>query len=312
MDVSVVIVTRDTCSFTCAAIRSVLESEDDLRKEVIVVDNGSADATQLTIAKEFPSVQYVRSETNLGFGRANNLGAKQARGELILLLNSDARLKRDSLAQAVPWMRAHPECGICGVQLLNPDGSKQNSIANFPSLATELLNKSLLRRLFPKRFPGKERQLSEPTEVNSIVGAFFLMPRNLWQTLGGFDERYFFFFEETDLCLQVRRKGLKIFHLPQVEVWHEQGKSARQWSAAARIEYWRSRYGYFRKNHSSFTTAFLRIGLQLRLLVELLASCVVNALTLGRSARWKQKLSTYWKLSHWHWRGCPAEWGLPR
>ncbi len=312
VNLSVIIVTRNTCAFTCAAVRSVFESADKLIKEVIVVDNGSTDQTASTIAKEFPAVKYLHSEKNLGFARANNLGAKAAQGKLLLLLNSDARLQAESLSRASSWVRAHPEVGVAGAQLLNPDGTKQNSIANFPSLATELLNKSLLRRVFPKKFPGKERKFSEPTEVASVIGAFFLVPRSVWESLGGFDERYFFFFEETDFCLHVWRKGLKVFHLPEVQVWHEQGKSASQWSVQARIEYWRSRYSYFRKNNSAAAVVALRGGLLLRLGVELVAGVFINALTFGQSAKWKHKLRIHWELMSWHLRGCPDSVGLPR
>ena len=89
-------------------------------------------------------------------------------------------------------MRRHPECGVAGVQSINPDGSRQNSIANFPSLATELLNKSLLRRLFPKRFPGKEHSFPEPLEVESVVGACMFIRSEAWKVLGGLGRSLFF------------------------------------------------------------------------------------------------------------------------
>ena len=311
-DLSVIIVTRNTRALTAAAIRSVLESRDDLRKRIIVVDNASTDDTPRTLPAEFPWITCVRSELNLGFARANNLGAQDAAAEFLLLLNSDARLKPDSLAVAVAWMRQHPECAVAGAQLLNPDGSLQNSIANSPSLATELLNKSLLRRLFPSRFPGKERRFSDPVEVGSVIGAFMLIRGSVWRDLGGLDERYFFFLEETDFCLQARRRGGKVFHLPQIQVWHEQGQSARQWPAAARIEYWRSRYAYFQKNRGLFARAWLRIGLAARLLVAWLISGVLVLATLGASARWRKQWRVNSALGRWHLLGCPAGMGLPR
>lgn len=311
-DLSIVIVTRNTSALTCAAVLSVFESRDELAKQIVVVDNGSTDDTPARLPREFPVVSYVRSETNLGFARANNLGAKDSAAEFILLLNSDARLKTDSLALAVAWLRAHPECGIAGVQLLNPDGSRQNSIANFPTLATELLNKSLLRRLFPRRFPGKEQHYDSPVEVETVIGAFMLIRGDLWRALGGLDERYFFFFEETDFCLQVRRRGAKIFHLPQVEVWHEQGKSAKTVFVGARIEYWRSRYFYFRKNHGGAARVFLGVGLGVKLLVDGLASALAVLITLGRSPRWRDKFCVQAGVIRWHCAGCPTSMGLPR
>jgi GT2 family glycosyltransferase len=310
--VSVILATRNTCGLTRAAIRSVLQSQDTLTKEIVVVDNGSTDETPVVVPREFPAVKYLRSETNLGFAKANNLGTSGAKGEFLLLLNSDARLKVDTLAQGVSWMRQHPECGIAGVQLVNPDGSLQNSIANAPSLATELLNKSLLRRLFPRRFPGKERVGAAPREVESVVGACMLIRRILWQAIGGFDERFFFFLEETDFCLQARRRGWKVFHLPQVQAWHEQGKSAKQLGTAARIEYWRSRYAYFEKNCSRVTCVLLRAGLRVRLLANWLASSLLFCCTFGCSPRWRDKYEVNTTLWRWHLRGCPPQMGLPR
>jgi GT2 family glycosyltransferase len=310
--VSVIVVTRNTRALTCGAVRSVFESRGARATEVIVVDNGSTDDTAEVLAREFPGVEYVRSETNLGFAKANNLGAARARGELLLLLNSDARLKPDTLAEAVSWMRQHAECGVAGVQLLNPDGSRQNSIANLPSLATELLNKSLLRRLFPRRFPGKEHAFTGPVEVESVIGACMFIRSNVWQAIGGFDERFFFFLEETDFCRQVRARGWKVCHLPQAQAWHGQGQSGRQTPASVRIEYWRSRYVYFQKNCGRLTCGLLRIGLCLRLFFDWLASGLMLAVTAGRSARWRQRWHLTTALWRWHLRSCPVDMGLPR
>jgi len=276
------------------------------------VDNGSTDSTYEVIPQKFPNVIYHRQERNLGFAAANNLAARAATGEFLLLLNSDARLQPQALANAIDWMRGHGECGIAGAQLLNSDGSRQNSIANFPSLATELLNKSLLRRLFPKRFPGKENPATAPTEVESVIGAFMLIRGSLWTELGGLDERYFFFFEETDFCLQARANGWKVFHLPQAQVWHEQGKSTKQIPVGARIEYWRSRYAYFRKHHGKPAFALLALGLGLRLLVDWASSLLVIIVSLGTNTRWREKHAAQTGVLTWHLRGCPPEWGLPR
>jgi GT2 family glycosyltransferase len=303
-DVSVIIVTRNTCALTCAAIESVL----DARAEIIVADNGSCDDTATTVARKFPSVRVLRSESNLGFSRAVNRAAREAAGRYLLLLNSDATLTPGAFAVAVSWMDAHPDCGVAGAQLLNPDGSRQNSIANFPTLATELLNKSLLRRLYPRRYPGKEQRLAEPIEVESVVGAFFLLRRETWEALGGLDERYFFFLEETDFCWRARTGGWRVMHLPQVEVWHGQGQTAKAISSAARIEYWRSRYSYFARHYGRGTRVTLAAGLAVRLAADGIVSGVLG---IG-SARWRNKWRVCAALAGWHLRGCPSERGLPR
>jgi GT2 family glycosyltransferase len=276
------------------------------------VDNGSADETAAALPCEFPQIQLIRSEKNLGFACAGNLAAKSAHGEFLLLLNSDARPAPGALATVVEWMRAHADCAVAGAQLINTDGSRQNSIANFPTLTTELLNKSLLRRLFPGRFPGKEHTCVAPMEVETVVGAFMLVRKTVWDALGGLDERYFFFLEETDFCLRARRAGFRVIHLPEVRVWHGQGQSVKQISAGARIEYWRSRYIYFKKHFGIGTRLVLFCGLLIRLLADVLASGFMTLLTLGNSWRWREKFAIYRALLAWHCRGCPKHLGLPR
>jgi GT2 family glycosyltransferase len=312
MDLSVIIITRNTCDLTRTAIRAVAESDDALAKEVIVVDNGSTDETPTRLPREFPQLQFIRSEKNLGFARACNRAAKTAGGEFLLLLNSDAGLAPDAVAKAVAWMRANPNCAVAGAQLLHADGSRQNSIANFPTLATELLNKSLLRRLWPKKFPGKEQVFSAPIAVETVVGAFMLIRKSAWDALAGLDEGYFFFFEETDFCLRVRQKNLRVMHLPQVRVWHGQGQTAKQVSAAARIEYWRSRYRYFAKNFGPAPCAALRVGLLLRLFMDWLVALLLTMVTLGKNSRWRSRWRICSALAGWHLCGCPHKTGLPR
>jgi len=312
MVVSVIIVTRNTCALTRAAIQSVLGSHDSPAKEILVVDNGSTDDTASVLPREFPQIQFIRPEKNLGFARACNLAAKRAAGEFLLLLNSDARLVPAALARAVAWMRGQPDCAVAGAQLLNADGSRQNSIANFPTLATELLNKPLLRRLRPEKFPGKEHEFREPMEVETVVGAFMLIRKEAWDVLGGLDERYFFFLEETDFCLRARKNKFRVFHLPDVRVWHGQGQTARQVSVDARIEYWRSRYAYFAKNHRLPARLVLAAGLWLRLLFDSLAAGLCVLATLGQNARWRERWRVCFALVRWHLRGRPKEDGLPR
>jgi GT2 family glycosyltransferase len=312
LDVSVILLTRNTCQQTREAIESVFSSADTLTKEIHVIDNGSTDETSSVLPATFPEIHYKRMERNVGFARGVNFAAHVAGGDFFLLLNSDARLAPDALQLALEWMRADPGCGVGGAQLLHASGRKQNSIANFPSLATELLNKFLLRVLWPKRFPGKEQEYGEPMEVESVTGAFFLVRRQVWEKLGGMDERFFFFLEETDFCLRARQAGYATVHLPRVRVWHGQGQTAKQDLAAARIEYWRSRYAYFAKHRSPMVCIVLRCGLLLRLIVDSAVSGFLTALTFGKSRQWREKLAVHRALLLWHLRGCPDGAGLPR
>jgi GT2 family glycosyltransferase len=208
------------------------------------------------------------------------------------------------------FMNAHPKAGLVGGQLLNADGSKQNSIANFPSLATELFNKSLLRWLFPEKFPGKETYYAAPVEVDSVIGACMLARRETAEQVGLLDEGYFLFLEETDWCYRMKKAGWKIYHIPQAEILHFQGKSAEAEKGKARIEYYRSRYHYFRKNRGVFQSSVLSIGLIIKLSVELVFATIACVVTLFMVKNWRTKLSTYLYLMWWHLRLCPETMGL--
>jgi len=207
-------------------------------------------------------------------------------------------------------MYSHPDAVLAGAQLLDSDGSKQNSIANFPSLATELFNKSLLRWLFPKRFPGKRRNYPEPVEVNSVIGACMMVRREVLDQVGLLDEDYFLFLEETDWCYRMKRAGWKIYHVPDAEVYHFQGKSAEKEKKRARVEYFRSRYHFFKKNRGNLQWFILLVGLLIRLGFELLSMTAASLVTFFAIKGWRKKLAIYTYLFWWHLRFCPAGLGL--
>jgi GT2 family glycosyltransferase len=307
MDLSVIIVSYNTQELTCAAVASVVENKDPWRKEIIVVDNGSTDETVALLKQRHPEITLLTAGENLGFAGANNRGASAAAGEFYLLLNSDARLAAETLTHALHYLRAHPQCAVLGAQLLNEDGSRQNSVAAFPSLVTELINKSLLRRIFPHHYPGKERPFTVPTPVDSVVGAFVMVPAKVWRELEGFDEQFFFFLEETDFCLRARARGWQVIHHPELRVWHRQGGSAREVNVRARIEYWRSRYTYFQKHYGLLTNRLLKAELQWRLNCKHL---FYTLLSRAGGAKAEQKLKVNTALRAWHRAGCPSAMGL--
>ncbi|HYA90543.1 MAG TPA: glycosyltransferase family 2 protein [Thermodesulfobacteriota bacterium] len=310
IDLFIIIVNWNTKEFLLPCMRSLYEEERRMNKEVIVVDNGSEDGSGNEVKKTFPSVRVIENRRNLGFAKAANQGILKASGKYVLLLNPDTQIKNSALEQLLSFMEANPDVGIAGAQLLNPDGSKQNSIANFPSLATELLNKSLLRWLFPKKFPGKERRYSGPVEVDSVIGACMIVRRDPLDRVGLLDEHYFLFLEETDWCYRMKRAGWKIYHVPQAEVYHFQGKSAETEKKKAKVEYYRSRYHFFKKNRGSLQWVILLGGLMIRLVFELLMMTVASLITFFAVKGWRRKLSIYAYLFWWHLRFFPEGMGL--
>jgi GT2 family glycosyltransferase len=310
MDFSVIIVNWNTKDLLCQCLDSLTQTLKKIDTEIFVVDNGSTDGSVAAVREKFPGVRLIENTVNMGFARANNQAIYQSSGEYLLFLNPDTRVKDEAIPTMLSFMSCHAKAGLVGAQLLNADGSKQNSIANFPSLATELLNKSLLRRFFPEKFPGKEREYPGPIEVDSVIGACMLVRRETVEQVGLFDEGYFLFLEETDWCYRMKKAGWKIYHIPRAEILHFQGKSAGAEKGKARLEYYRSRYHYFRKNRGSFQSSVLSIGLIIRLLVELVFATLACVVTIFMVKKWRIKLSNYLYLMWWHLRLCPETMGL--
>lgn len=305
-EVSVLIVTWNTVALTRAAVSSALSCPDSVEREVIVIDNASTDGTGERIRSEFPSVRYHWLSENRGFAHANNLAGALASGRILILLNSDATLGPGNLKNATDYLASHPECAVLGARLLNPDGSLQNSIADDPCLLGETINRSLLKRL--RRLTRRRAGVSveTPTPVDSVIGAFMAVRRETWTRLGGFDEAYFFYFEETDFCARARAAGRKVVHHPSIQVLHHQGSSASAVKSAARIEFWRSRYTYFSRHYGPAANRALGCILPIRLAV----SCFVNALAAPFSFRTRER--TRWQLAllRWHFKGKPPSGGI--
>jgi len=305
MDLSCILVNWNTKDLILGALRSVVETVHGFVYEIIVVDNGSRDGSPAAVAEAFPQVRLIRNDTNHGFARAVNQALAQARGRYIMLLNSDARLMEGVVQALMAFMEKNPDVGIAGGQLINADGSRQNSIAPFPSLATELLNKRLLRTLFPHRYPGKERNYPRPINVDSLVGACIIVRRQAIAEVGNLDEGYFFFMEETDWCFRMKKQGWRISFVPGAHILHLQGSSVARAKTEARIEYYRSRYRFFAQWRGRTETILLQGGLILRLVGEVAA----NSLLLWKK-RYRERWRSYWRLLLWHLRGCPSNEGL--
>ncbi len=307
--VSVVLVNWNTKELLRNCLESLLANAA-VPLEVFVVDNGSSDGSPEMVESDFAGVDLIRNRENLGFGKAVNLGMARATGPVVMLLNTDTIVPPDSVRTVQDYLEMTPDAAVVGVQLLNADGSRQNSIANFPTLLTELGNKSLLRKLFPARYPGKEREFPGPVEVESVIGACMFVRREAIEKVGPLDEDFFFFMEETDWCLRFREAGWRVVHHPGATVVHLQGKTAEKVNVRARIEYYRSRYTYFRKHGGPAGRFALRAGLMFKVTLDLLAHLVMAAATGGRNRRITNRLAVYWKLFLWHAAGCPASWGL--
>lgn len=250
-------------------LNSIDKTITDITMEIYVVDNNSTDGSQAAVKRSFPEVKLIGNKSNTGFAHANNQALSIMKGRFAVLLNSDTILKENAIRKLLTFMASTPCAGIAGVQLLNDDGSRQNSIDNFPSIGTEIFNKSILRLFFPGKYPSKNRSYQNPIEVDSVIGACMIVRKEAMDEVGVFDEDYFIFLEETDWCFRMYKKGWKVYHVPDAEVFHLSGHSKKKTPWRSQIEYYKSLYKFFRKNRASASYLTLRILKPYKIFVNL-------------------------------------------
>ncbi|MGZ3594258.1 MAG: glycosyltransferase family 2 protein [Syntrophales bacterium] len=299
MDISIIIVNWNTRDLLQNCLESIYKTISDISYEIICVDNASTDGSVSMLQEKYPQVRLIQNEENRGFGAANNQAMRIMKGRYALLLNSDAVLTDNAVRELFAFMEARSDAAMACGQLLNADGSKQNSVAGFPNLLSLLTNTSLLEYLFPKRYPSKRYNHDKPIEVDSCIGACLLARKKAIEEVGMFDERYFFFFEETDWAYQMRSAGWNIFHVPTALIYHLQGQSIGK-DIRSRIEFYRSRYQFFRKWKSRPYYILVRFFIMLRLCINWFLTSLASILTIGMKQDLRDKWSTYSRLIIWH------------
>jgi len=287
MHVSVVIVTWNTRDLTGESVQSVLSNAAGQVSEIIVVDNASTDGTAEMITERFPAVRVLRNGRNVGFAAANNQGAAASASEVLLLLNSDARLLPGALAAMVEILEREPRAAIVGARLVSADGSFQASHSRFPNLMREFLilsglGRLLLGRRYPSRGPETERG---PQVVDYVEGACLLVRRQVYQGVGGLDASYFMYSEEVDLCYALRREGWQVWYQPAAVVVHLGGASSRTRPAGREAALYRSRVRFFRKHYGRGQAAVLKLMIYSLTMLKQVLHAVLRAATGGRRGR---------------------------
>jgi GT2 family glycosyltransferase len=303
LDISFVIVNWNTRDLLLQCLKSIYQTAAHMNFEVWLVDNASTDGSVAAARKANPKIHVIENTRNLGFAAANNLAFARMGGRYAVLINTDARLKAGAIKKLFDFMEEVPDASMACGQLLNEDGSKQNSIAPFPTLLSLISNETLLRLIFPQKYPSKRKHYTMPLEVDSCIGACIMVRKSAMDRVGFLDERYFFFMEETDWAYRMKLAGWKVYFVPRVEIFHAQGKSVGS-GVSARILFYRSRYQFFEKWHKK-TFPVVRLFTLLRLLVNNLLNLSAVVFTLGLNRRFREKLMIYTKLALWHLKGCP-------
>jgi len=254
VSVAAVIVNYNAGSALTEAVLSLVSDDSVEWESVIVIDNASRDGSADRVESVAPAVRLIRNSTNVGFGRGVNRGVAATKASLILLINPDCTIAPGATAILAAGLRDDPSCAIVGPRILDPDGSVQGSARGDPDMLTGLFGRtSALRRLLPHSrlstrnvvSTGPDAQSGDSRVVDWLSGACMMVRRTAFEAVGGFDERYFLYWEDADLCRRLRAQGQRVRYLPSAVAVHQVGRSSQTAPAESIRAFHRSAYLYY-------------------------------------------------------------------
>jgi len=235
MDISIVIVNYNNKGFTLNCIKSIEESAfGNLKHEIIVVDNNSDDNIGQILAWQHPKVIFIQNKNNIGMGAGNNVGLKRARGKYVVVMNPDTLAFPSTFAKLFAYMEANSNVGVVGPKQYNPDKSVQDSCYRWPSLLTPFFRRTFLGRLGLsdweiKRYLMQDYNKKTIREVDWLLGSCLFMRTSALKEVGWFDERFFLYFEDTDLCRRFWNKKWRVVYNPEVEIIHNHNRESARY-----------------------------------------------------------------------------------
>lgn len=234
MDISVVIVNYNVRAFLNNALVSLQKALEGYSAEVFVVDNASDDGSVELVRREFPWVTLIANAQNAGFAKANNQALRQATGDYLLLINPDTLVQEETFDRLIEFFRSHPDAGMVGCKILNPDGTLQLPCRrSFPTPWTAFTKTFGLSTLFPKsrlfaRYNLTYLDPDDTYEVDAISGSFMMISRETYERIGGLDETFFMYGEDLDWCYRVQASGKKVYYVPTTSIIHYKGESTKR------------------------------------------------------------------------------------
>ncbi len=261
MDFSIIIVSWNVKDVLRSNLQSILQTNQQVTVEIIVIDNASKDETVEMIRSEFPSVQVIVNQENVGFAKASNQGLKKAVGDYLILLNPDMKIFPETLGNLKHWLDKNPQADVSGIQLIDEQGKIVHHVRRFPTFSDQVAIILKLPHLFPRMLDSyllRDFKYSVAAQVDSIRGAFFVMRKSSLEKFGLLDERYFLWFEEVDYCRAVKEQGGQVWYTPEAVAIDYVGKSFSQLPRSTKQAYFRtSMLAYFKKWESPWQTRLL-------------------------------------------------------
>ncbi len=277
-DISIIIVNYNVKDFLFKCLKSIEIASINLNIETIVVDNNSTDGSTSFLKNKFPSVKFIQNSENLGFAKANNIGFNLASGKYYLILNPDTILSEDTLQVMFDYMELNQKTGIAGCKVLNPDGTFQVQCRRgFPTPWASFCKLFGLQTLFPKsklfaQYNQTFRSIDETYQIDAVIGAFMFARADVIKQTGGFDEDYFMYGEDLDLCYRVKKIGYNIVYNHSTTIIHYKGESTKRSNINDVKHFYNAMQIYAQKHYkkSYFFLTFIKVGIVIREIIAYL------------------------------------------
>ncbi len=274
IDISIIVVNFNVKEFLKNLLDSIRKASQNFSLEIIVVDNASDDGSVEMIKEKFPEIILIENKSNVGFGKANNQGLKIAKGKFILLINPDTLVAEDTFVKMIDFFSANPDTGMAGCKILNPDGTLQLACRrSFPGPWTAFTKVSGLSTLFPKSKLFAKYNLTyldenQTYEVDAISGSFMMLKKEVYEKIGGFDEQFFMYGEDLDLCYRIQKAGYKIYYVHTTQIIHYKGESTKRSSLDETKIFYQAMHLFVKKHLSSslIVEMILRFAIAVRTL----------------------------------------------
>lgn len=262
--ISIIIVNYNVKDFLQSLLLSLDKALKNITHEIIIVDNASTDGSVELIKNNFSNVTLIDNKKNIGFSRANNLGLKISKGKYLLLINPDTLVSEDTFTEMIKFFETHPEVGLAGCKILNPDGTLQLACRrSFPGPWTSFCKVTGLSSLFPKskifaRYNLTYLDEKKSYEVDAVSGSFMMFTRKVYEEIGGLDEEYFMYGEDLEYCYRIQKSGYKIYYVASTQIIHYKGESTKR-SSIDETKFFYSAMHLFVKKHfsASFVVEFI-------------------------------------------------------
>lgn len=258
VQVSVIIINYNVKEFLQNLLHSLQKALVNITHEIIIVDNASTDGSVEFIEEKFPEIKLISNKVNVGFSKANNTALSEARGEFILLINPDTIVSEDTISKMLEFFHSHPDAGLAGCKILNPDGTLQLACRrSFPGPWISFCKVTGLSSLFPKSKIFAKYNLTYldenlTCEVDAISGSFMMFRHKVYDKVGGFDEQFFMYGEDLDLCYRIQKSGYKVYYFPDTQIIHYKGESTKRSSLDETKYFYDAMHLFVKKHLSSF------------------------------------------------------------